>query len=84
MYGVQRGQKRALDLQELELEIVVRYHVGPGLNLDPLGEQSVLLTTEPLFSPKNFKSDLCCQIKEKISSISDILKSKKLKIRIYN
>lgn len=38
---VQRDQKRALEPQELELPIVVSYHVGPGTYLGSLQEHPV-------------------------------------------
>ena len=51
MSGAYRGQKRALDPLELELQTVVNCHMGAGNQiLIPLKEQPLLLTWEP-FSP---------------------------------
>ena len=47
VYRAQRGQRRALDTLELELQVVGSYDVGWELNPGPLEEQSVLLTVEP-------------------------------------
>lgn len=41
------GQKRALDLLKLTLQVVVSCHVDVGI--EPRREQRVLLTTEPSF-----------------------------------
>lgn len=48
MYSACKSLKRTLDLLKLELETVGSYHWGWELNLDSLGEQSVLLGIEPL------------------------------------
>lgn len=43
-----RSEKRESNSLELELGVVVSYHVGAGkLNLGPLEEQQVLLTAKP-------------------------------------
>ena len=50
--GDGRGQKRALNFLELELQMSVSCHVGAGeLNPSPLEEQPELLTTEPFLQP---------------------------------
>jgi hypothetical protein len=46
--GALRGQKRALDPLQLELQMVVRHHANPG----PLKGQQVLLNTEPSLHPR--------------------------------
>lgn len=47
MLGFFRGQKRWLDPLNLELQIVVSYHVVLGIKPGPLEEPKVPLTTEP-------------------------------------
>lgn len=49
MYNAQRGQKRALGLLRLELQIVMSSHKGVNhdLNQGSSEEQRVLVTTEP-------------------------------------
>lgn len=44
------GQKRASDLLELEIQMVVRLHVGNSY-MGTLEEQPLLLTTEPALQP---------------------------------
>jgi hypothetical protein len=48
MPDAHENQKRASDALELVLQMVVRHHGCWGLNLHPLKEQPVLLTTKPL------------------------------------
>jgi hypothetical protein len=45
-----RGHKRASDPLELELKMVVSYHVSDG-NQNPSGIASVFVTTEPCLQP---------------------------------
>ena len=50
--GASRNQKNALDALELEVQMVVSYHMCAGNGeLGPLEEQLVLLTAEPSFQP---------------------------------
>lgn len=54
--GASRGQKRVSDPVELELQMLLSYHVGSGKqNLDPLYKQQVLLTRGCFSSPST-----CC------------------------
>jgi hypothetical protein len=52
MHYIHRGQKRALDPLELELQMVISCHVGAETELTSLEEQLVLLTSEPSLHTK--------------------------------
>lgn len=52
MHAVPKDQKRVLDSLELELQVVVGCHVSTVLlNLGPLEEQPVRLSSEPSLEP---------------------------------
>lgn len=50
------SQEWALDLLELELQVVVSYCVGAESNLGPVQEQRVLITAGPALQPHNINA----------------------------
>lgn len=57
MYGAKGGQTRALNPLELELQVIGGVCVL-GFKLVSLGDQPVLLATEPIFPAPSFFPDL--------------------------
>lgn len=77
MHGVLKGQKRALDLLEPELQRITSCHVGAGNQVQILGKSSMSVT-EPSLPSQCGKSNTIQKKKKKIAGLRKSLFKNKI------